>query len=457
MSHILIVDDDAGCRESLKTIFSNTHGVFMAENAVEAGRLLSMQRVDLILLDLVMPDKDGLAMLAEVKEQYPDIPVIMISALGAVRQVVQAIRAGAYDYIAKPFNVSELQLTVERALQSSSLQRRVEILEREVSSEFPVDEIIGAAPSFNKALADIRKAAESDSTVLITGESGTGKELAARLLHSQSKGKAEPFVAVHCAALPETLMESELFGHEKGAFTGATSQRLGRFDLAGSGTVFLDEVAEMTPAIQVKLLRVLQEREYMRVGGTKVIRTNARIVAATSRDLRQEVSKGRFRDDLFYRLNVVPVGLPPLRERSGDIPLLVNFFLGYFKRRIPGAVSRFDPAVMEALDSYRWPGNVRELRNIVERLLVLQGNKSVIGVEDLPAEFLDGPMEEKAAPAVPRGYLAEKVGDFERQLIEDALRQTNGVQTHAARLLGTTRRILRYRMKKLRLAGSDKD
>ncbi|MGQ9663603.1 MAG: sigma-54-dependent transcriptional regulator, partial [Kiritimatiellia bacterium] len=315
MKHILVVDDEQGPRESLKAIFSPKYEVYLAESAERARRILVEKPVDLVLLDVIMPREDGISFLREIRADYPEIPVIMISAYPSVRPVVEAMRVGAFDYVTKPFDVEELHLIVHRALESATLQRRVATLESDLAREFPVDSIVGRDPSFLAALEDVKKAARTDATVLIVGESGTGKELVARLLHALSDRKNEPFVAVHCGALPESLMESELFGYEKGAFTNATHMKPGRFDLAGSGTLFLDEVGEMSLATQVKLLRVLQEREFMRIGGTRVIRTNARIVAATAKNLRTEVQVGEFRDDLFYRLSVVPVSLPPLRQR----------------------------------------------------------------------------------------------------------------------------------------------
>jgi DNA-binding NtrC family response regulator len=446
MKRILIVDDEAGSRESLRAIFSREYEVRLATGAEEALAVLSNERMDLVLLDVIMPDKDGLWLLREVQNLYPELPVIMVSASTSVRPVVEAIRSGAYDYVTKPFDVVDVRRMAERAIQGSAMRRRLEILETEMSREYPVDAIVGADPSFAGALASIRRAAETDATVLITGESGSGKELAARLLHSLSNRRDEPFVAVHCAALPETLMESELFGHEKGAFTHADKRKLGRFDLAGSGTLFFDEVSEMSLATQVKLLRVLQEREYMRVGGTHVIRTNARIVAATARDLRHEVTEKRFRDDLFYRLNVVPVALPPLRERPGDIPLLARHFLGALRRALNASTREIAPTAMDLLCRYRWPGNVRELRNVIERTLVLHGQESVIEAGHLPDELRG---LRPVIPAIKGMPLEKSVNEFERQLVEQALKDAGGVQTRAAELLGTTRRILRYRMDKL--------
>lgn len=449
MKHVLVVDDEIGPRESLRMVFAGTYKVSLASSGEEALSILSNDPIDLMLLDVIMPGMGGLALLREARNLYPSLPVIMISASTSVRPVVEAMRDGAYDYVTKPFDVEEILHLCRRAIEGNTLHRRVEALESEVAREFPVEGIIGGSTAFRSALEDVRKAAVSDATVLIQGESGTGKELAARMLHSLSPRRDEPFVAVHCAALSEALMESELFGHEKGAFTGADRQKPGRFDLAGAGTLFFDEVSEMTLSTQVKLLRVLQEREFMRVGGTKVIRTNARVVAASGKDLRSEIEEGRFRDDLYYRLSVVPVHLPPLRDRSGDIPLLAKHFLHFFRQSIDAVTEDFAPEAMDLLQQYAWPGNVRELRNIVERMLVLHGRERLIATDSLPSEFVSRRLR---PPAGEKGSLSDLVGSYERELIQDALAKADGVQTRAAEMLGTTRRILRYRMEKLELA-----
>ena len=452
MKRLLIVDDELGSRESLRVIFSKDYDVVLAENAGDALKFLATGRVDVVLLDVMMPEKDGLTLLREVQGLYPDLPLIMVSASLSVRPVVESIKAGAYDFISKPFDVAEIQRTVARALETSALRRRVEVLQNEVAREFPVNGIVGQAPAFRSALEDARKAAESDSTVLIIGESGTGKELVARQLHALSARRDEPFVPVHCAALPESLMESELFGHERGAFTNADTRKLGRFDLAGAGTLFFDEVSEMSLVTQVKLLRVLQEREYMRVGGTQVIRTSARIIAATAKDLAEEVKAKRFRDDLYYRLHVVPVRLPPLRERTDDIPLLAYYFLHFFKQSIAADARDFEPETMDLMLRYAWPGNVRELRNVIERMIVLNGNHVRLPPNALP----DDVRQQRAFSAVSRKIapsLGDAVNHFERELVMDALKRANGVQTRAAELLGTTRRILKYRMDKLNIVG----
>jgi DNA-binding NtrC family response regulator len=483
VKHILIVDDERGSRESLKAIFSGRYDLSIAENADEATRLLTIRPVDLVLLDVMMPGRDGLTLLRDIQASYPDVPVIMVSASNAVQPVVDAIRTGATDFVTKPFDVEEIRRRVQKTIETNALQRNVKALQQDVQREYPVDGIMGRSTSFQRALSDARKAAESDATILITGESGTGKELVARSIHAWSSRRDEPFVAVHCAALPEALIESELFGHEKGAFTSADRQKPGRFDLAGSGSLFFDEVSEMPLSTQVKLLRVLQEKEFMRVGGTKIIRTEARIIAATGKDLRTEVQAKRFRDDLFYRLSVVPVRLPPLRDREGDVGELIQFFFQFYRRKMAATTEGFSEAAMQLMERYSWPGNVRELKNIIERMLVLHGKAPTILPEFLPEEF-GSPLSSTEPPAPPTlsapipslepaatatapsalpptadaKTLEDAVNAFERELIARALSEAGGIQTRAAQALGTTRRILKYRMEKLSIrAGDDPD
>jgi DNA-binding NtrC family response regulator len=466
MPKLLIVDDERGSREALRLIFSQTYTVFPAATAEEAQAILAREQVDLVLMDVVLPGRSGLDLLRQTQADHPDLPVIMVSATTALPPVVEAIRQGALDFVSKPFDVENLRHMVRRALETKRLHRRVAVLETELAAAFPAQAFIGSSPAFTAASEQLRRAAATDSAVLIQGESGTGKELAARLLHAQSPRRNEPFVAVCCAALPEDLRESELFGHEKGASAPDGRQKPGRFELAGSGSLFFDEIGELSAALQAKLLRVLQAREFMRVGGTRAFRTNARIIAATTRDLRGGVAEGCFREDLFYRLNVVPVRLPPLRERRGDIPLLLAHFLGRLAPSLHAVTRAFDAEAMSRLCAYAWPGNVRELRNVVERVLVLHGREPVISAPRLPEEFHAGPacglaavsgdeVAEVAAAAPPAAkglILEEAVNAYERKLIADALLQSDGVQTRAAASLGTTRRILRYKMEKLGLA-----
>ncbi len=457
MKKLLVVDDDPGSRESLRMIFDRAYSLILCADAAEALQAMQLNAVDLVLMDVIMPGKDGVTLLKEVAELYPQTPVIMISASDNVRPVVESIKSGAYDFVMKPFDVEELRRLVARALRQHTMQQCLNALQSDLSRQFPADGLIGRSSAMLEMLDRTRRAAVTDATVLIAGESGTGKEMVARQLHRWSPRNAEPFVAVHCGALSEALMESELFGHEKGAFTGADRRKAGRFDMAGAGTLFFDEVAEMRPATQVKLLRVLQEREFMRVGGTQVIRTEARILAASHRDLKLEMQSGKFREDLYYRLNVVPIHVPPLRDRPEDIPLLVDFFLMFFNQTMHSVARRFAPDALAALGSYGWPGNVRELRNVIERTLVLCGHESEIPCAALPAEF----RESDAAPTLSApvgmavgGSLTELVKACERNLIMDALRQSGGVQTRAAALLHTTRRILKYKMNKMGIDGA---
>ncbi len=462
MKHILIVDDERGSRESLRMVFGKDYELSLAPDAAQARDVMKDRSIDLVLLDVNMPGQDGVTFLKELSDLYPNTPVIMISASTNVRPVVESIRSGAFDFVTKPFDVSDLRRMVERALRNSTLQRCVRALQSDVSRQFPLNGIIGESGIFRDVLEQTKRAAASDATVLITGESGTGKEMLARQIHAWSVRHDEPFVAVHCGSLPETLMESELFGHEKGAFTHADRRRAGRFELAGSGTLFFDEVSEMSLVTQVKLLRVLQEREFMRVGGTQVIKTNARIVAATNRNLKAEMDEGRFREDLFYRMNVVPLAIPPLRDRKEDVSLLARYYLMYFKQSMNISTEDLEPETISLLEQYDWPGNIRELRNIIERILVLHGNQKTLSPEALPGEFhrygpiTGGDVTVQTQPPVSGDQsLADAVNSYERELVLDALRRAGGVQTRAARLLGTTRRILKYKMDKLNIRDRD--
>ena len=452
MKHVLVVDDELGTRESLKAILKPSYRVTAVGGADEAAEVMRKDVVDLLLLDVVMPGRGGLDLLKEVRETQPDMPVVMISAVASAKPVVEAMRAGAYDYVQKPFDCDEVARVARRALESVDLHRRVENLESELARRFPVAGIVGESEAIKATIEAALKAAPTGATVLIQGECGTGKELLARFIHANSRRGEAPFVAVHCAALSENLMESELFGHEKGAFTNAHQMKMGRFDLAASGTLFFDEVGEMSLPTQVKLLRVLQEREFMRVGGTRTIRTDVRILAASARDLKEEVKQGRFRDDLYYRIGVVPVRLPPLRERAGDIPLLARHFLAEMRTSLKAAAEGFEPDAVKAMLGYAWPGNIREMRNVVEHMLVLHGHHRLIPSAALPAEIRGGAAPVHEAPAqVCGGTLRDALEAQERRMIADALARAGGVQTRAAALLGTTRRILGYRMAKFGL------
>jgi len=456
VKRILAIDDELGTRASLQAIFSRNYDIATAAGADEAMDALSRDPVDVVILDIRLAGENGLDVLKNIKGLYPDLPVVMLSASTTAPSIVTAMRLGAYDYVTKPFAVEDVVQAVAHAIENSNLQRRVASLENDVAQEFPVEAIIGGASAFQRAIFDLITSAATDSTVLITGETGTGKELAARLLHARSNRAGEPFVPVHCASLPEALIESELFGHEKGAFTNALRQKPGRFDLAGAGTLFFDELGEIPLATQVKLLRVLQDGEFMRVGGTQVIKTRARFVAATTRSLIDEVRLGRFRDDLFYRINVVPVSLPPLRERLSDIPLLADHFLRALRTTLGATTESFAPDAMNLMVRYAWPGNVRELRNIVERMLVLHGKEKSIRPEFLPREFYDATTD-PADRTDASESLEDTVNAYERAIIAKALAKARGVQSHAATALGTTRRILKYRMEKLKIASTTPD
>ncbi len=449
MKHILIVDDERGSRESLRAVFENEYEVSCAASAEEAVELLSRARADLVLLDVIMPDRDGIALLDQIQHMYPGLPVVMVSASTTVDPVVKAIKGGAHDFVTKPFDVSTIRRTVLRALENSSLQRQVKVLQGEVSKEYPIDRIIGESPVFRQALGIARNAAESGSCVLITGESGTGKELIARSIHAWSHRRDDPFVAVHCAELSEAGMDNDLFGFEEGAFAGAENGSPGLFDLAASGTLFFNEIGELTPAMQRKLLRVLEEKAFVRAGGTRAIHTGARVLAASSKNLLDAVENGQFSAELAYRLGVVPVQLPALRERRDDIPRLAAHYLNHYRRVMDVETEGLTPETLDIFCRYSWPGNIRELRNVIERMLVLHGKTRMLEPDSLPEEL----RPVASAPGLPSrgGNLADAVNNFERQLIERALSEAGGIQTRAARALGTTRRILKYRMEKLNI------
>jgi two-component system, NtrC family, response regulator AtoC len=443
---LLIVDDEELVRWSLRERFARDSYTVL-ESGTAAGAIDKITpAVDLVLLDYRLPDGDGLTVLRQIKELSPDTLVILMTAFSTVENAVAAMKHGAYHYLNKPFNLNDVSATVEKALETSRLRREVRLLRGSQSREYGFDAIIGASPAMLAAKSLLERIAASPATtVLLTGETGTGKDLAAKAIHYNSERASKPFVNITCSALPEQLLESELFGHERGAFTDARQQKRGLLETADGGTVFLDEIGEMTPGLQAKLLRFLEERTFKRVGGLNDIRVDVRVVAATNRDLEDEVKAGKFREDLFYRLQVMPVRLPPLRERVGDIRLLGAHYIDRYNREFRKHVRGLQPAAQSLLDQYRWPGNVRELRNAIERAMLLADN-GLLGAEDFAT--LSRTTTTMAFRLPPEGVDLETV---ERQLLVQALHRAGGNQTQAGHLLGINRDQVRYRIEKFGL------
>jgi DNA-binding NtrC family response regulator len=444
---LLIVDDEELVRWSLRQRFTQ-EGLTVIEAGTAGEALVRVGAgVDLVLLDVRLPDGDGLEVLRQIKEVAPDTLVILMTAYSSVDNAVQAMKLGAYNYINKPFNLDEVSAVVEKALETSRLRREVRTLRSNEGREYGFNAIIGgASPAMLAVKAMLARVASSPaSTVLLSGETGTGKDLAAKAIHYNSDRATKPFVNITCSALPEQLLESELFGHERGAFTDARQQKRGLFEAADGGTVFLDEMGEMTPGLQAKLLRFLEEKTFKRVGGLQDIRVDVRVIAATNRDLQAEVEAGRFREDLFYRLQVMPIHLPPLRERVGDIPLLANYFVDRYNTEFRKRVCGLTPEAMAVLEQHRWPGNIRELRNVIERaMLLLEGDWITPG--DLATIARD---ESPSLFRLPAAGL--NLEDVERQLVVQALERAGGNQTQAGHLLGINRDQVRYRIEKFGL------
>ncbi|QEK13342.1 sigma-54-dependent Fis family transcriptional regulator [Crassaminicella thermophila] len=441
---ILIADDEKNMIWAMKkALKSENYKIITAANGIEAVEKAKNNDPDLVLLDLRMPQKDGIEALREIKEFNENIPVIMITAHGTMESAIEAMKIGAIDYLPKPFDIEELKIQIRKALDVGDMKEQINFLKEELKNKAG-KVIIGNSPRMKEVLEIVNRVAKSIATVLITGESGTGKELIANAIHYNSDRENKPYIKVNCGAIPESLLESELFGHEKGAFTGAVSRKLGRFERADGGTLFLDEVGELSLATQVKLLRALQEKEIERVGGIEVIKVDVRVIAATNRDLKKMVKEGTFREDLYYRLNVIPIELPALRERKEDIPALIEYFMKKYCREMGREQIRISEDALESLLQYSWKGNIRELENVVERLVILsQGN--VIYRDDLPKE-IRFQKEETATFILPEEGL--NLEEVEKNLIEQALKKTNYNQTKAAKLLGITRHTLLYRMDK---------
>ncbi len=439
---VLVIDDDAGVRRGLYWALGDRYRVLEAATRAEACEVLQRERVDVVLSDLRLPPEldqisEGLAVVEAARSLRPPVPVIVVTASDSKQAALEAVRRGAYGFFEKPFNPEEILHLVHQAARLRALEEENARLRELVSADVGFTHLLGSSRALEKTLKQARAVAATTVTVLITGENGTGKEMLARAIHEESPRASAPFIAVSCAALPETLIESELFGHEKGAFTGATQARKGRFELADGGTLFLDEISELTPAVQVKLLRVLQERAFERVGGTKTISVDIRLIGASNRDLEKEVEAGRFRQDLFYRLNVVPLNLPSLRERQEDIPLLAAHFAAKAASKYARNTPELEPALIEALIEYDWPGNVRELENLIERLVVLTSGET-IGLESLPEKMLHTMPEATADESKLEGA----VRALRRRMITGALQAEGYNKVAAARRLGISRSYL---------------
>lgn len=461
--NLLIVDDDLSMREMLEVMLtSEGYSVDYAEDGARAIEILSHKTFDLIISDIRMGSVNGLAVLKEAKKRSPETIVIMISAFATTETAVEAMNYGAYDYIPKPFNVEEFKKTIRNALERRTLDSEKEALEAELQKTYHFGRIVGNNPKLLKIYNTIKQVAETRTNVLVTGESGTGKELIARAIHENSSRKEMPFTVIHCAGIPETLMESELFGHRKGAFTGAVEDKEGLFEASQGGTVFLDEIAELTHAIQVKLLRVVHEKVFKRVGETKDIEVDIRIISATNKNLEDEVIAGNFREDLFYRLNVIHINVPPLRDRKEDLPALAQHFLEKFSKEMGKSIHKLSSYALDMLSRYNFPGNIRELENMIERSVATAATNIILPESLALSSHKQAKIKEKAlasetlpTPSIPpegmdlEGLLAET----ERQYVLKAMEISGGVKQKAADLLGISARNLRYRLEKIEKAG----
>jgi DNA-binding NtrC family response regulator len=449
---VLIVDDEPGVRQSLQLVFNKTYRTIEAASAEDAIQKTTDENPDLVLLDIMMPGTDGLAVLKQIKSANGECQVIMLTGLNTARTAFAAKATGAFDYVTKPFDIEELRMRVEHALEKVQLSRELERLKEEVGRKYGIDYVIGKSKQIVEVFKAVSMVAAKKSTVLITGESGTGKELIARAIHYNSDRRSKPFVVVNCAALPDTLIESELFGYERGAFTNASQKKVGRFELAHGGTLFLDEIGELNLGTQAKFLRAIEQETFTRLGGTDEIKVDVRVIAASNRDLEQMAKNAEFRPDLFYRLNVVALFLPPLRERRDDIALLLDHFLRLKAQEHSIAPKSLSPEVVDFFTAYPWPGNIRELENLIERLTILTPHETIM-LRDLPIGMRSTDQTATLKEDVLSGSrpLSDAVDEFERELIVKALQRTGFNQTKAASLLGTSRRILKYRIEKLKI------
>ena len=456
-SRLLVVDDEQSLLEFLHLLFEEEgYEVSRANSVADARKSILNKNFDLVLCDILMPDGNGLDLLREIKERQPHTAVIMMTAYTSTKSAIEAMKLGAYNYISKPFDVEELKVVVAKALESTGLEVENVYLRRELEQRYQYSNIIGRSQKMQEIFSLIERVAKTQSTVLVRGESGTGKELIARAIHFSGSRSERHFLSINCGALPETLLESELFGHEKGSFTGAVREKKGLFQEADEGTLFLDEISEMTPAMQVKLLRALQERKVRRVGGTHEESVDVRIIAATNRDLREAIDEGKFREDLYYRINVIPIHLPPLRQRRGDIPLLVEAFIRKYSKEMAIEPRPITVEALQVLERYEWPGNVRELENTIERALALATSDSLT-TQDLPLHFRSEKATLGEIAVLPEDGidLESYLDSIRAQLMGQALDRANGVQTQAAELLAMTFRSFRYYAKKLGLIGGN--
>jgi len=442
---LLIVDDEKSARDGLVRALKNNYCLFTAEDGTTALELLGHQQVDILLSDVRMPGMDGITLMKRALIKQPDLVCIILTAYGDVELAVEAMKQGATDFMTKPINLDTLDIVLKRVLKNKRMEQENERLRAQLDTRYGLENIIGQSASMQKVFETIRQVAQSRATVLIQGESGTGKELVAKAIHQLSPRVKAPFVAVHCAALSKNLLESELFGHEQGAFTGATERRIGRFEKSDGGSLFLDEISEIDPSVQVKILRALEERQIERVGGDHPIDLDTRLIVATNRDLEEMVKEGTFREDLFYRLYVVVINLPPLRDRKDDILLLLSHYLAFFNKENGKNIEGYTAPAVDLLCGYSWPGNVRELRNLVERMVVLS-RKKVLDLSDIPASI-----REQTIPADMRVDGDLTLEEMEKQMIIQALEKNGGNRTKAAERLGMSRRTLHRKINRYNL------
>ena len=446
MPAILIVEDEAKMRRLLElNLGEDGFTTFSAGDAETGLKLLRENSIDLVLTDLKLPGMNGQEFLQAVKRQNAALPVVVMTAFGSVETAVEAMKAGASDYVLKPFSLTEMRMVIHKELDVRNLREENRSLREALGKRYAHPNIVARSPKMQEVLATVERVAPTNSTVLLGGESGVGKDLIARAIHEKSKRASGPFLKINSTAIPENLLESELFGFEKGAFTGAVASKPGKFELADKGTLFLDEIGDVPPAIQVKLLRVLQEREFERLGGTRTIKVDVRLIAATNRDLREALEQGTFREDLYYRLNVVPIDIAPLRERREDIPDLVNLFISRFAGDSGKPVEGITPDAMQILVNHHWPGNVRELQNVIERACAL-AKDSILTPADIHLDVRSSKAANGAPGFLPDGMTLEQ---WEDEMVQEALRRANGNKSQAARLLGLSRNALRYRLSKI--------